>query len=149
MNPQPAANHRPNRALVMALWANAAFLGLIAFSLLARPNTPSLLPAAFAQNQAPIAGGAGMFVMPAQLSTTTFGCYLLDVDNQTLSVYQYWPGDKNLRLHAARNIKWDRKLENFNTEVPTPRQVKILVDKAQAAGGAIGNQANELDKDNK
>ena len=61
MNPQPAASHRPNRALVMALWANAAFLGLIAFSLLSRPNTPALLPAACAQNPPPSAGGAGLY----------------------------------------------------------------------------------------
>jgi hypothetical protein len=149
MNPQPAANPRPNRALVLALWANAAFLALIAVCLFSRPNVPSLLPAAYAQNQPPIAGGAGMFVMPAQLSPNTWGCYLLDVDNQTLTCYQYWPGDKNLRLHASRSIKWDRKLENFNTENPSPRQVKNLIDKAQANGGVIGNQANDVDKDNK
>jgi hypothetical protein len=146
---QTAPTGRNNRPLVMALWANAAMLALILLVLLSRSNAPSLLPAAFAQNQAPIAGGGGVFVMPTQLSATTWGCYLLDVDSQTLCIYQYWPGDKNLRLHAARSYKWDRKLENFNTDTPTPKQVKALLDQAQGGPGAPQNNNAAPNKDDK
>ena len=123
---------KPNRSLVMALWANAALLAVIALALLSRSNVPSMSSMAFGQNQPPIAGGAGVFVMPGQTASNVWGAYLLDVDAQTLCVYQYFPGDKSLKLSAARSYKYDRKLENFNTSNPTPREVKALLDKQVA-----------------
>jgi hypothetical protein len=128
---------RSKNSIAIALWINAAVLAAILVALLARNNT-SLLPAAYGQNQPNIAGGGGIFVMPGQLSANTWGCYLLDVDTQTLCAYEYLPGAKNLRLAAARDFKWDRKLKEFNTSAPTPREVKALIDK-QEAGAAVGN----------
>jgi hypothetical protein len=118
--------------LVIALYLNAAVLVVIAFTLMSRPTAPSFLPAALAQNQQPIAGGAGLFVMPAQFSVNTWGCYLLDVDTQTLCAYQFYPGDKLLRLIAARNFRSDRRLSNFNT-TPAPLEISDLLDKEQKA----------------
>src|SRR5215212_3721158 len=120
-----------NKSLVLALWANAAILAVIALTLLNRDGGPSLLPAAFAQNQPPIAGGAGVFVMPGQFRENVWGCYLLDVDNKTLCAYQYFPGEKKLRLAAARSYRSDVKLENFNTD-PSPNEIKALVERQQA-----------------
>jgi len=117
-----------NKSLVIALWANAALLAVIALTLLNRDRGPSLLPAAFAQNQPPIAGGAGVFVMPGQFRENVWGCYLLDVDNKTLCAYQYFPGDKMLRLAAARSYQNDVKLKEFNTD-PSPRDIKNRVEK--------------------
>jgi hypothetical protein len=133
--------------IATALWANAALLAVIALVLLNRTGgTPSFLPAAYGQNQAPIAGGAGIFVMPAQMQTNVWGAYLLDVDNKTLCAYQFYPGEKKLRLTAARSYKYDTKLENFNTDIP-PREVKALLDRQNAAAaapqGAVGNEANQ------
>ena len=135
-----------------ALWANAALLAVVALILLNRSGgAPSMLPMAYAQNQAPIAGGAGIFVMPAQMQTNVWGAYLLDVDNKTLCAYQFYPGEKKLRLTAARSYRYDTRLENFNTEMP-PREVKALVERqlqqnagAAGAGGAAGNEAQEKD----
>jgi hypothetical protein len=121
-----------------ALWANAALLAVIAVVLLSRGGAPSLLPAAYAQNQAPIAGGAGVFIMPAQMQSTVWGCYLLDVDNKTICAYQFYPGEKKLRLTAARSYRFDTRLENFNTDMP-PKEVKALIDRQNAA--AAGNDA--------
>jgi len=135
---------RSNRAIATALWANAALLAVILIVMLTRNGgIPSVLSAAYAQNQQPIAGGGGVFIMPAQFKENVWGCYLLDVDSQTLCAYQYFAGDKNLRLAAARSYKWDRRLENFNTSDPNPRQVKAMLDKQQAQG------AVEPEKDNK
>src|SRR5438477_543231 len=78
---------------------------------------PMLMPQAFGQasGQMPaIAGGAGLFVTPAQFSTNTWGCYVMDVDQQTLCAYQYFPGERKLRLVAARNFRYDRRLGQFN-----------------------------------
>jgi hypothetical protein len=147
-------NDRPGKLsgrnpIATALWANAALLAVIAVALLNRGGSPSLLPAAYGQNQAPIAGGAGVFVMPAQMQTNLWGAYLLDVDNKTICAYQFYPGEKKLRLVAARSYKYDTKLENFNTDIP-PKEVKALIDRqnaaAAAAPGAGGNDGQEKDK---
>lgn len=125
---------RPNKSLTAALWANAVLLAVVVVALFNRGGSPSFLPAAYAQNQQPIAGGAGVFIMPGQIQEHIWGCYMLDVDSKTLSVYQYEPGIHKLRLAAARSYRYDTKLEQFNTEAPTPREVKVLVEKQQGAG---------------
>lgn len=118
-----------SRALVWALFANAGAFALIAVALFARGESrlPALLPMAMAQNQPPIAGGAGVFVMPAQFSSNTWGAYLLDVDSQTLAVYVYLPGERQLQLVAARTYRHDRRLQQFNTAAPSPREVEELL----------------------
>lgn len=108
------------------LAANAAALSLIGLALLSRG--PSLLPTAYAQQAPqPVAGGAGLFLMPAQLSSSSWGCYVMDVDRQTLMVYQYTPGDRALKLNASRDFSNDRRLRRFNT-TPSPDEVKSLLD---------------------
>ena len=116
--------------MVIGLYLNAAAIVLLALGLFGRSESPSFLPAAFAQQAPqPIAGGAGLFLMPAQLSSSTWGCYVMDVDAQTLVAYQYYPGDRKLRLMAARDFSYDRFLKEFNTDDPSPSDVKNLVEK--------------------
>ena len=138
---------RSNNSLVWALWVNAGLLAVILIVLLGRNGAPSILPAAFAQNQPPIAGGAGVFIMPAQMQNNVWGCYLLDVDNKTLCAYQFYPGEKKLRLTAARSYRYDTKLENYNTEMP-PREVKALLDKqgVNTGNGEAAPDSKEKDK---
>ncbi len=118
----------------IALYLVAALLAANLIATLARSDTPSILPAAFAQQgrQPPIAGGGGLFVMPAQLSGNTWGAYLMDVDRGTLCVYQFFPGTRQLLLVASRKFTNDTRLENFNTS-PSPGEVADLVEK-QAKG---------------
>jgi hypothetical protein len=123
---------RQNR-IFYALCANAAVLGLILLVLVSRGDNRLVGPStAFAQQQPPIAGGGGIFVMPAQLAANVWGCYLMDIDNQTLCVYQYSPGEKMLRLSASRTFKFDRGLNNFNTS-PPPLEVRDLVQREREA----------------
>src|SRR5437016_4172421 len=76
--------------LCVALYFYAALLAVIAITMLARSTVPQFLPLAMAQQpaQQAIAGGAGVFIMPAQFSSNLWGCYLMDVDAQTLCAYQ-------------------------------------------------------------
>lgn len=112
--------------IIVGLYANAALLVAVAFALLGRGSIPSILPAAYGQNQLPIGGGAGMFIVPAQFSPNTYGCYLMDIDAQTLCAYQFFPPEKELRLVAARNFRYDRQLGHFNTSSPTPEEARQL-----------------------
>src|SRR5689334_15247359 len=118
------AKRRRRNAIAYALYLNAAVVCAMGLLFWMKDSTP-----AYAQMQPAIAGGAGVFVMPAQLSKDAFGCYLLDVDAQTLAVYQFLPAEKQLRLAAARTFKYDRKLGDFNTSLPSPMEVKELLEK--------------------
>lgn len=119
---------RPSGVIVRALYVNAALLALLIFVLATRDSGVHILPSAFGQ-QAPIGGGAGVFIVPAQFSVNTWGCYLIDVDAQTLCAYQYNPGEQELRLVAARNYRYDRRLGRFNTDKPSPDEVRELVER--------------------
>ena len=118
-----------DRTLVFGLYLNAAVMVAILVTLLGR-NSSSVFPAAFAATPTqapPIAGGGAIFLMPGQLSVNSWGCYIMDIDAQTLCCYQFYPGEKQLRLVAARNFHWDRRLGNYNTAPPWP-DVKKLGD---------------------
>lgn len=118
-----------SKAFLFGLYLNAALLVVVIVCLLGRGNGPSwFMQPAMAQQQAPIAGGAGVFIMPGQLTNNSWGCYLLDVDSQTLCTYQFRPGEQTLRLLAARSYRWDRQLSNMNTQ-PSPNDIKELLDK--------------------
>src|SRR5260221_13850874 len=136
---------RSNKSLVLVLWANAGLLAMILIVLLNRGSAPSFLSPVYGQNQAPIAGGGGGFIMPRQMQTNVWGCYLLDVDAKTLCAYQFYPGEKKLRLTAARSYRYDTKLENYNTEL-SPREIKALLDK-QGMGAAPQEPAPAKEKD--
>lgn len=114
------------RLIVMGLYLNAVLLAAGVLTLLSRSNFPGILPAAYGQNQAPIGGGAGVFIVPAQFSTTTHGCYLLDIDAQTICAYQYV--NNELKFVAARHFRYDRQLKEFNTSLP-PAEVRELVER--------------------
>jgi hypothetical protein len=127
---------RPRRSnlTAYALLANAAALALIAVVLMSRDggvqwHGPGGV--AMGQVQQPIAGGAGLFLMPAQFGEARWGCYVMDVDTQTLVAYEYTPGNRSLRLVAARNFRYDRQLQNHNT-FPEPAEIKGMLEKQQA-----------------
>ena len=136
---------RPQRRnpIAFALWANAALLAGILYVLVGRNNTPSMLSTAFAADDAgriplapqPIAGGGGLFLMPAQFAVNQWGCYIMDVDRKTICAYQFFPNDHQLRLMAARNFTYDLMLKNLNTGTNPgemmPEEVHKLVDKEQ------------------
>ena len=137
-----------SRTTTVGLYAIVGLLLANLVVVLSRGDSASMLPAAFAQRQGPIAGGAGLFVMPAQLSGNQWGCYLMDVDRGTLCVYQFLPGASQLKLVAARNFANDTKLLNMNT-TPSPQEIGDLVNKQnQAVRGAgapagVGNPSKD------
>jgi hypothetical protein len=127
---------QPNRT-VLALCANAFILLLILLAITSKdgrfwPGSP-----AFGQYQTTpqTLPATGLTVMPGQLSPNTWGCYMIDPQNQTLCVYQFSPGEHILRLTAARDIQYDRRLGNFNT-TPAPAEIKDMLERADEPGRA-------------
>jgi hypothetical protein len=121
---------RPTHPLAAVLWANAVLLLAILIVLATHGSGPGTI--SWAQVQSPaVAGSGSLFAIPAQLSVNTWGCYLVDTDAQTLCAYQYLPGEKQLRLVAARGFKYDRGLTNFNT-TPAPLEVRDWLDREAA-----------------
>ena len=136
-HPQPVRRARRN-PVATALYLNAALLLAILVALVSRSGgvaVGSMLPAAFGAEGQPIAGGGSLYLMPGQMSMNTFGCYVMDTDAQTLCAYQFYPGEKALRLVAARSFRHDRRLGNFNTE-PDPRDVEKWVELERNRGRA-------------
>ena len=131
--PTDSSQSSSNRGLTRVLWVNAALLAAILLALLIRsPAVSGLMPGtgslAYGQ-QMPIGGGAGVFIVPGQFSVNTWGCYLMDIDAQTLCAYQFYPADKQLRLVAARYFRYDRRLKDFNVGTPSPDEVQHIVER--------------------
>jgi hypothetical protein len=131
---------RAKNPVVLALYVNAALLLLILLMLCRRADAPGLTPATASAQQIPprVGGGpTGVFVMPAQFNSELWGCYLLDVDAQTLCSYEYDPGTRELKLISARDFRYDCQLKNFAT-IPAPWEVQQMVE--QERPDEHGNQ---------
>jgi len=119
---------RRYNAVALALSANA--IGLLAIALALWSHGGGFSAAALAAPAPmPIAGGGGIYVMPCQLHPSIWGCYLMDVDRQTLAVYEYQAGGKNLALVASRYFRYDLALRDFDTK-PSWSDVKKMVEEA-------------------
>jgi hypothetical protein len=126
-----------SKPIVLALYINAAILLAILLTLVGRVRTPVATASAQSVDQPPITGGNGIFVMPCQLHPEVWGCYVVDTQRQTLAVYEYRAGEQALVLSAARDIRSDLDLKNYNT-------FPAWYDIQQAVNDAAHNQkANE------
>lgn len=125
-----------SKALTIGLYLNAGLLAAGLMVLIGRSDMPMISAAQAQQVPQPIAGGGGLFLMPGQLSPSVWGCYVMDVDRQTLMVYQYEPGQKMLRFAAARDFSNDRRMRRYNTE-PSPDEIKNLADKEADVGRVV------------
>jgi len=119
----------PGRARHAGRWAVVALLGVAATCLLvhaATDNSPGYGEAG--------GGAAGNVIAVAgRVTADTYGLYLVDTKNATISVYQFIPGKHQLRLMASRTYLFDTKLDEYNTE-PPPSEIKKLVEQQKRLG---------------
>ncbi|MBI5724039.1 MAG: hypothetical protein HZA50_08785 [Planctomycetes bacterium] len=107
-------------------WRWSAVAGLV---FLAGMLTMQMWSSADARGQvATAAGGAKVLAIAGQITQNTYGLYLVDQENCTITAYQFVPG-AGLKLLAARTYMFDMKLEDYNTE-PSPYNIKERVEKA-------------------
>jgi hypothetical protein len=133
--PRRSRRTRHNRAVVLALYINAGLLAALVVTMLARDGrgSISLLPAAHGAEGPAMGGGGNLYLIPGQFSESTYGCYVMDTDAQTLCVYKFDGRATTLKLIAARNFRHDRRLGHLNT-LPDPKEVEVMVE-AERAGG--------------
>lgn len=108
-------------------WVIAISLVVIATCLVLRldePSTGQVLAQPVAQS-----GARGIFAFTGQLSKSTYGVFMVDVDTATLWCYEVLPSKPMLKLLAARSWKYDRYLENLNGDPEmSPEVIEELVE---------------------
>lgn len=122
------------RAGSPAKWSIVLLLGAIAVALLI--EVVSSTSTARAQVRT---GGAkkGVVVVAGNITPQTRGIYLVDLDNDTICVYEYASATKRLRFLAARRFTYDCQLDEYKTE-PPPREMKEIVEGSKRLGSAPG-----------
>jgi len=146
--PTVAVQHRSGQ---IVWWVIALLLGLIATVLILRWDDQILLGRAWAQDISRV-GARGIYAFTGQLSKNSYGLFMMDLDTGTVWCYELAPhrqGGYRLRLVAARSWLYDRYLEEFNVDEPSPSQVAKLVEKQrshrQAAEG-VRDDVNQQDE---
>jgi hypothetical protein len=89
----------------------------------------------------PMVGARGIFALTGQLTSNSYGLFMVDVDTGSVWVYQYLPSTRRLRLVAARSFMYDRHLEDYNSDNPSPAEVAQWVQRARQA--EIGKEQAE------
>ena len=122
----PVTLAQPRRSQGPA-WVIAISLAVIATCLVLRldgPSTGQVLAQPVAQS-----GARGIFAFTGQLSKSTYGVFMVDVDTTTLWCYEVLPAKPLLKLLAARSWKYDRYLENLNGDPEmSPEVIEELVE---------------------
>jgi hypothetical protein len=113
-----------------ARWLPVILLSLLAACLLIE------LASGAADEAAEVSGGAAgdVVVVAGKVTAESYGLYLVDLKNGTISVYQYLSSKRKLRLMAVRNFTFDVQLDDYNTE-PSPREIQKLVQQHKRLGG--------------
>ena len=108
-----------------ALWIIAILLAIIATTLIVRSQDSLALPKAFGDQ--PMAGARGVFAFTGQLDKNRYGLFMMDVDSGCVWCYEYLPSTRKLKLVAARSFRFDRYLENYSCDEPSPEQIQEML----------------------
>jgi len=130
-----------SKARPVAKWLIVALLGVIAACLLVEAGFATSAASAQSANGAAAGevttGQSGdIFAVAGKITSSTYGLYLVNTRSGTMTLYEWLPKSRKLRLKAARNYTFDLQLDDFNTE-PSPREIKKLVEQSRRlnAGG--------------
>ena len=85
---------------------------------------------ASAQVQLQTEGAGRILVVPVQIARDSYGLAMVDTISETLWIYELnsrGPIHNRLRLLAARSWRYDRLLQELNTDRPKPEEVKMLL----------------------
>ncbi len=108
------------------LWVIAVLLAVIATTLVVGGRQPVGIQPVFGDS--PMVGARGIFAFTGQLDKTSYGLFMMDVDNRTVWCYQYLPSTRKMKLVAARSFDFDRYLKAYNVESPTEDEVRSMLE---------------------
>ena len=120
--------HEHRNAKRWPQWAVLITLGVIAVSFAGN----KIKSVARAQSPQANNNAGNIVVVPVQLGRDSNGIVMVDQVEQRIWVYELNSrgGTHNrLRLLAARNYKYDRLLDDYNTGEPKPEQVKKILER--------------------
>lgn len=84
-----------------------------------------------ADPQSSCVSDTGITIVPVQLSRESYGLAMFDSINQNMCIYRLndrGTVQSRLQLYAARSFKYDRLLEQYNTDEPKPQQIKMMLE---------------------
>ena len=123
----------PGRKALAAKWSLAAALAVAAGTLFWFAGSGGADDARAGSSAGP---GGGLLVVAGQVTSDSYGLYLVDTKNSTMCVYQWIPQTRKLRLMAARNYGFDLQLDDYNNEKETsPAEIKRLVEQQRRMDG--------------
>ena len=73
------------------------------------------------------ASGTELIVVPTPLGEKGQMLTVVDARQRVLSVYHIDATGK-IALRSVRNIHWDLQIENYNSDNPSPREMRSLVE---------------------
>jgi hypothetical protein len=128
---QEATSRAPASA---AKWCVAAALAVAAGALL------WFAGAGAAQDARPAAGsaeGQSVLLVAGQVTSDSYGLYLVDTRSRTMCVYQWQPASRKMRLMSARFYGYDLQLDDYNNEKETaPAEIRKLVEQQRRLGAS-------------
>jgi len=124
-----ARQAHPGSAIAAAKWLTVVLLTVVATCLVLE------LGYGISDARAEVSSGAAdhVIAVAGKVTAESYGLYLVDLKNGTISVYQYLSSKRKLRLMAVRNFTFDVRLDDYNTE-PSPRDIQKLVQQHKRLG---------------
>ena len=129
---QSRMQHGPGRMLPAAKWSVAGALAVSAAGLLWLAGASA---ADSDLHAAPASSAGGVLLVAGQVTSDSYGLYLVDTQSRTICVYQWIPATRKMRLMAARNYGFDLQLDDYNNEKDTsPAEIRKLVEQQRRLG---------------
>jgi len=131
-------------------WVMTLVLAVIATALVMRWDESMLARSAAAQptgvSGVPQAGARGIYAFAGQLTSRSYGLFMMDVDTGTLWCYEMQKGASGqlqMKLVAARSWIFDRYLEEFNVADPIPGAVRLMVQQQRSHREDVGEMGGK------
>ncbi|HEX5106643.1 MAG TPA: hypothetical protein VFV87_22640 [Pirellulaceae bacterium] len=106
-------------------------LGLLVVWSIGFPEAQAQRPASSLVSQSSAAqdrAAGGDLIVLSYDSGGTQQITVVDPRSRSLAVYQVDRVTGGLSLKSVRNVTWDLQIEDFNSNSPTPREIRALTD---------------------
>jgi hypothetical protein len=72
----------------------------------------------------PAIGGSDLIAVPSTAGDKGQLLTVIDARNHTIGVYGIEPSSGKITLRSVRNISWDLEMMEFNSDTPSPKQIR-------------------------